>query len=138
RNGSISTRYESPVMQPGQPPVDRYRVQARPAAGGPAIHVEAAGGGDPTFTTVEGLDNGAEYFIMVQAHNSVGWGDWTEEIGPMSPRPTEPNAPTDIEAIAGDEQVTVRFKPPTNDGGAPITSWNIYGTVGTEGDWMNL
>ena len=39
---------------------------------------------------------------------------------------TAPDAPTNATAIAGDQQVTVSFNTPTNNGGSNITEYRIY------------
>ncbi|MCB0977558.1 MAG: fibronectin type III domain-containing protein [Acidimicrobiales bacterium] len=136
RNHSIVARFESPIMQTGQPPVDRYRVRAVPANGGSPVDVLVGPGDDPMLVTIDGLSNSVQYMISVQAHNAVGWGDWTAEVGPLQPLATEPNAPTIVSVTPGDKQVEVRFTPPDNDGGSPIIAWHLYGQ-GNDGTWLN-
>jgi len=41
-----------------------------------------------------------------------------------------PDAPTGVTAIAGNEQATVSFTPPTNDGNSPITSFTVTSNPG--------
>lgn len=136
RNLSIVARFESPIMQPGQPPVDRYRVRAIPLGGGSPIDVLVGPGDDPMLVTIDGLTNSQQYMLRVQAHNAVGWGDWTDEVGPFEPLPTEPNAPTIVSVTPGDQQVEVRFRPPDNDGGSPIIRWHLYAQTNS-GTWVN-
>src|SRR5438876_2439226 len=40
--------------------------------------------------------------------------------------PTPPSAPENLQAVAGDGQVTLTWDPPSNDGGAPILLYTIY------------
>src|SRR5438552_2355486 len=40
--------------------------------------------------------------------------------------PTPPSAPENLQAVAGDAQVTLTWDPPSNDGGAPILLYTIY------------
>jgi hypothetical protein len=47
--------------------------------------------------------------------------------------PTEPGAPLDVAAYAGDSQATVSFSPPASDGGAPITSFTVTASPGGQG-----
>jgi uncharacterized surface anchored protein len=49
--------------------------------------------------------------------------------------PTLPGAPTGLQAMAENGQVTVSFSPPGSDGGAPITDYVILYRQGS-GDWV--
>jgi fibronectin type 3 domain-containing protein len=40
--------------------------------------------------------------------------------------PTPPSAPQNLQAVAGDGQVTLTWDPPSDDGGAPILLYTIY------------
>src|SRR5437879_10899724 len=40
--------------------------------------------------------------------------------------PTLPSAPQNLQAVAGDGQVTLTWDPPSDDGGAPILLYTIY------------
>ncbi len=46
-------------------------------------------------------------------------------------RSAVPNAPTGLIANAGDEQVTLSWTAPSNDGGAAVTSYYVYEDNGT-------
>jgi len=52
-------------------------------------------------------------------------------MDPVAPLPLfPPSAPQDLQAAAGDQQVTLTWSPPTFDGGSPISNYRIYrGTV---------
>jgi len=39
---------------------------------------------------------------------------------------TAPNAPLNLQASAGDEEIILSWSPPTTDGGSPITNYKIY------------
>jgi hypothetical protein len=41
-----------------------------------------------------------------------------------------PDAPTDVSAVAGNEQATVSFTPPANNGGAAITNYTVTSSPG--------
>jgi|JI10StandDraft_1071094.scaffolds.fasta_scaffold118938_2 hypothetical protein len=47
-----------------------------------------------------------------------------------SPVIVRPSAPTNIEATAGDGQATIRFSPPTNNGGANIIGYTVVSVPG--------
>ena len=72
--------------------------------------------------TVTGLTNGTTYFFQVRGRNSVGGGAAsTEQEG--TPEAKAPGAPTNLEATEGDEQVTLSWTAPADDGGEPITGY---------------
>ena len=72
--------------------------------------------------TVTGLNNGTTYFFQVRGRNSVGGGaESTEREG--TPEADRPGAPTNLEATGGDEQVTLLWRAPADDGGEPITGY---------------
>src|SRR5437879_12672984 len=65
------------------------------------------------------------------ASNSTGTGDRIQAIldrSTVAPllRPTLPSAPQNLQAVAGDGQVTLTWDPPSDDGGAPILLYTIY------------
>ncbi|MDZ7863978.1 fibronectin type III domain-containing protein [Acidovorax sp.] len=79
-----------------------------------------------TTCTVAGLTNGTGYSFEVVASNSIGAG--TASAASASVVPTGPPvAPTAVIAVAGDEQATVRWTAPSNDGGYAITSYTVTG-----------
>src|SRR5439155_935160 len=59
---------------------------------------------------------------------STGPGDHISDRSTVAPLllPTPPSAPENLQAVAGDGQVTLTWDPPSNDGGAPILLYTIY------------
>jgi fibronectin type 3 domain-containing protein len=96
--------------------------------------VLASPGGRSCVTTtalmcvITGLTNGTEYTFAVSA---------TSIVGTSLPRVSEvvvpagvATAPISVKAIAGNKTATVSWKKPTNDGGAPITSYRVIASPG--------
>ena len=79
-----------------------------------------------TSYRLEGLTNGEEYTISVMAENSLGFGDPSESID-VTPTDgsTAPDAPTALQASAGDGQVTLSWTAPEEDGGDSITGYVV-------------
>ncbi len=48
--------------------------------------------------------------------------------------PTPPSAPQNLQAVAGDGQVTLTWSPPSDDGGAPILLYTIYRGTSSGGE----
>ena len=73
--------------------------------------------------TFDGLTNGEPYTFRVRAHNTAGWGDWSQPSAPVTPDviPGRPNSPT---VQFGDGQLQVNWTEPANDGSA-ITGYEL-------------
>ncbi len=115
----------------------------QPSGGAALTHYEYEQDGSGTWTstggkapsyTVTGLTNGQSYTFRVRAVNSAGpsaaSGSWT-----ATPTTTEPEAPQSLSFTTGDQQVTLRWRAPTNDGGPPITHYE-YEQDGS-GTWIS-
>ena len=78
--------------------------------------------------TVTGLTNGTEYDIRIRAVNSAGQSAPSNTVT-TTPR-TLPGAPTALVTTPGDDQVSVAFTPPADNGGAPITVYTATASPG--------
>ena len=92
--------------------------------------VDAAGSASPV--TIRSLTNGESYDVQVQAENSAGGGAWISGSGsPVGP----PGAPTGLVVTAGDEQLTVSWTAPQDNGGSAITTYRVeYRLVDADND----
>ena len=72
--------------------------------------------------TVTGLTNDTTYRFQVRGRNSVGGGAASTEVE-ATPEAGAPGAPTNLRAAAGDEQVTLSWTAPSDNGGEPITGY---------------
>ena len=85
-------------------PVDRYRLKG---TGG--VSQECGS----TACEVTGLTNGQDYRFQVQAHNAVGWSDWSPQSAVATPD-AKPGRVGPIELVReGDRTLTIRWTPPT-------------------------
>ncbi len=78
-----------------------------------------------TEHTVDGLDNEVTYRFQVRAYNARGYGDESTSVDatPTSPgAPTAPTAPRSLTARAGNEQVSLSWETP-DDNGSTLTGW---------------
>jgi fibronectin type 3 domain-containing protein len=71
-----------------------------------------------------GLTNGQIYYYKVTATNSLGEGAQSIEVS-ATPA-TLPTAPQNLQASAGDTQVTLTWLEPSSNGGLAITNYLIY------------
>src|SRR6185437_14019436 len=119
-DGQASVSF-TPPTDTGGLTIDRYDVVSSPASAG------ASGTGSPIV--VSGLTNGIHYTFTVAAHNSVGEGAASAPSNDVQPTGA-PQPPSIVSATAGDQQVSVAFDPPANDGGSPITSYTATSSPG--------
>ena len=78
---------------------------------------------------ITGLTNGTPYSVIIRAGNSAGFGD-SSKLSYGTPLPV-PSAPTINSIIPGNQQLTVNFTPPTNDGGSSIEGYQYSINNGT-------
>ena len=77
---------------------------------------------------IENLMNGVEYTVAVRARNSAGRSRIAvTSATPRSNAPltSAPGSVTNLRTEPGSQSVTIRWDPPANDGGAPITAYHI-------------
>ena len=75
------------------------------------------------------------YYYKVSAENSVGEGEKSNEVDvslkssltqTTAPLVTTPSAPLNFKASAGDGNLNLEWTKPSDEGGSPITNYNIY------------
>lgn len=83
---------------------------------------------DTTYT-IAGLTNGQTYYFVVKAGNDGGLSAESNQV--QATPATVPDAPVQIAATAGDGQATVSFAAPAENGGSPITGYEVTDATGT-------
>jgi prepilin-type N-terminal cleavage/methylation domain-containing protein len=131
RNTYVSVAWSPPPSW--TPPVDGYRahVYADPN-GSPLGSVDVDGTSNSADLT--GLANDTPYFVRVQSHNAIGWGDLSPAYGPVVAIRTAPDAPSVLTVAPGDTTIAVTWSPNANDGGDPVTSWRLFAVGATTGE----
>jgi chitodextrinase len=118
-DGKVSLSWTPPTSNGGAAIIGYDVFQGGGAASG------LVGG---TSYTVTGLTNGTTYSFTVDAVNDAELH--SAPSSPASATPvapvTAPGAPSGLTAAAGDAQVSLSWQPPSSDGGAAITSYNVY------------
>src|SRR6185312_8046360 len=115
-----------------------YHINVTPLGGQPYV-IDTATMGDPNdlnygdyptfpFYRVTALTPGQTYTFTVQAVNSAGVGPATDPVTvsvPSTPPAGKPGAPANVVATAGPGQARLTWGAPADDGGAPITSYDV-------------
>lgn len=117
----------------GGAPVTGYEVYRGLASGDATLYDTSA----TLSYTDTAVDPGATYWYQVAAVNSVGTGARSNEVNATiaePPPPPDPPSASTLSASAGNGSATLTWTVPANDGGAPITGYEIYrgASSGTE------
>ncbi len=89
-------------------------------------------GGGTTTATITGLTNGNTYYFVVEAVNAVGKSVPSNEAHATPSGP--PSAPRNLAAASGNTQITLTWNTPFNNGGSPITGYDIYESATAGGE----
>jgi hypothetical protein len=111
----------TPPASNGGAAITSYTVTASPGG--------ATASGPQGPIDVTGLANGTAYTFTVTATNAAGTGPASTPSPAVTPA-TVPGAPTGVQVVAGNGEVTVSFVPPTSNGGAPIESYTVTASPG--------
>jgi surface protein len=88
-----------------------------------------------TSATVTGLANGAPYTFQVAAVNEAGTGSFVPTEASITPR-TIPSAPTEITVVPENNQATLYWLAPIDDGGAAITDYVVEYSSDIGESWL--
>lgn len=131
----INLSWNTPASN-GSPAVTGYKIERKISTG--TYSVLAANTGNTTTTYYDtGLTTNTSYTYRVSAINSVGTSDPSNEASAMptptsGPTATKPYAPTGLTASTiSSTQIKLFWKPPSNNGGSPITGYKIEYKNGT-------
>ena len=115
---AISVEYAAPASDGGSP-ITGYRATCSSPT---ATTKSVTGPSSPLL--VSSLKAGATYTCVVTAKNDLAWGTDSAPATPVRV-PATPSAPTDAVATVSGNGLAVAFTPPADDGGLPITSYQV-------------
>jgi fibronectin type 3 domain-containing protein len=112
----------SPPVDEGAGAVSSYRLfrGVSETSLGPLITLDAS---DLNYTDRD-VTNGVTYYYAVLARNAFGDGPLgtVVDVTPLGP----PGAPGSLVYDVGDENVTLRWSAPSEDGGARVAAYNVF------------
>ena len=124
--GAAQLTFTAPTSDGGSPVTgyDVYEGSSPAHEGTTPVNTTLVPAGSTT-TTVTGLTNGTPYFFELRAVNAAGKSGASNEapVTPLAP----PGAPANFQAF-GDQDHTVQLNwtSPTDDGGAPVTGFDVF------------
>jgi chitodextrinase len=125
-DGRVTLSWAAPASNGGAAIIGYDVYEGTSPGGESASSVSGLTGG--TSFTVSGLTDGTTYYFTVDAVNDAQLH--SVRSAEASARPvapvTAPGAPGGLTATPGDAQVSLSWQAPSADGGAAITSYNVY------------
>ena len=122
----VTVRWEPPRSDRGWVWLTGYTVSVDDGRGPPDTRTVS-----DNRAIITGLTNGVTYTIRVTADNSVGSSQPAVVTATPGATTTVPGAPINVRVVEGDGELDVRWSPPSDDGGLPITEYNLWYTVGS-------
>ena len=124
-NGRVALSWAVPASDGGSP-ITGYNVYRGTSPGGESATPVATSVPSNSFTDTS-VTNGTTYYYTVAAVNAVGVSLKSAEASATPNQPaTAPSAPTGLIATGGNGNVILTWSPPASDGGAAVTSYNLY------------
>ena len=129
---------------PDDATVTGYRIERRRAGEGLRGNhtlVEDTGSADTSYTD-QSAEKGVEYEYRVSARNEAGAGEGSDWVR-AGPEPVwgdgPPGAPGNLTVAAGDQEITLSWEPPDDNGNPPATryriEWRMDGKDYKKGHW---
>ncbi len=135
-NGQVTISWLAPANN--GVPIDSYTVTQSTSLTGPFTAASASCTNINALTcTATGLTNGAAYYFVVSAHNSVGWSALSaasSALTPVAPA-TTPGTPAAPTGVAGNALVTLTITAPASTGGSAITGYKITQSTTSAGTY---
>ncbi|MDE0231844.1 MAG: fibronectin type III domain-containing protein [bacterium] len=111
----------SPPADDGGTPITGYAMRWRKESQ-PTSWLQRSVGSNERSTVLADLERGEEYRVEVWAVNDAGNGTKVVEMA----EPLElPGTPLSVAVVGGMGSLTVSWSPPTEDGGSPITGYQV-------------
>ena len=132
----IDVAWDKPVENGA--PITSYTVETSDRSNGPWAAPDPAPqlGRSDTSWSHTGLTGGTRKYYRMKATNSQGDSDWSEVIDATTRAPGKAGPPINVQAAPdGDSAIDVSWDPPADDGGSPITYYEVQWSADGTGGW---
>jgi endonuclease/exonuclease/phosphatase family metal-dependent hydrolase len=130
-NGQVALSWTAPDN--GNSAITGYKVQYKPT--GSSSWQDKSHAGTGLSTNITGLVNGTSYDFRILAINAVGNGEWSD-AATASPY-TKAAAPNFTTIEVGNEQITLLWSAPTDNGGRTITGYKVQYKPSSSQSWQD-
>jgi len=127
-NGSVTITFTEGLSDGGSP-ITAYTVTSSDE------HSVTSNSSSDRTLVVSNLTNGTPYTFTITATNSNGTSADSAPSESVTPARV-PYAPTDIVAIAGNEQAIISFQAPSDNGGSVITRYTAISNSGAHSNYI--
>jgi hypothetical protein len=113
------------TFQPPPSIIDSYEVQPLDVSGADVGAPVVIADPDLASVLVTGLTNGQTYRFKVRGRNAFGNGEWSENSNAVTPGAEAPGRPGLPTLAPGNGRVAASWAAPGNNGGSPITGYEV-------------
>jgi predicted phage tail protein len=137
-NQRVTLNWSAPTSDGGSP-ITNYEIMVADQTGGvwSSYRPVTRPASTATSADVTGLTNGKIHIFVVRAVNAAGAGQWVTLSRVVTPTATIPGVISVLTAAPGNQRVTLNWSAPTDDGGSPITNYEIMVADQTGGVWSS-
>jgi hypothetical protein len=122
-DGFVNVTWEPPLDN-GNSTITNYNVYRKGPPDSFFVFLEAVG--NLLYYNDTNVVNDGLYSYQIRAENGVGEGDWSDVLNATPTASAIPSAPLNLQAAAGDSQITLSWNAPSDNGGSPITNYKLY------------
>lgn len=125
-NGRVTLTWAAPLSNGGSP-ITNYSIMYADQTGGvwsaykPVTRPASTG----TSATVTGLINDKPHLFVVRAETAAGVGTWVTLSPVVTPTGVAPGAISALKATGGNTKATLTWTAPADNGGSPLTNYEI-------------
>jgi hypothetical protein len=136
-NRQVALSWSAPADNGGAP-ITNYEIMAAEQIGGvwSSYRPVTRPASTATSAVVTGLTNGRIHIFVVRAVNAAGSSPWITLARVVTPA-APPAAVSALAAMPGNRQVALSWSAPADNGGAPITNYEIMAAEQIGGVWSS-
>jgi Mg-chelatase subunit ChlD len=135
-NGRVTLTWAAPLSNGGSP-ITNYSIMYADQTAGiwSAYKPVTRAASTATTATVTGLTNDKPHVFVVRAETAAGVGTWVTLSPVVTPTGVAPGAISALKATGGNTKATLTWTAPADNGGSPITNYEIMVADRTSGVW---